>query len=350
MAESTCVAGAVPDSHSREHQRAVEAARRDRVRRASVHGLRNMVVGAVIHLIYHDSPQRFGARGVTLAHVTFQTALALSGMWEERRSMRQSEAATFQVLGGLAARAGATVDDVQTAMETAWELVLGKVRAAIKGGPWARGTGVTVTRQMEREAQSFADKASDLLVRGFEAEEEFTGDQVGVALRVLDGTLTGEELGAAASSAGLDASRPHGIALLVSASGSSANLEAVANEAADRIPYLLDLGPGDNLPLHRRLVVPLVSPAQWLDARTALHEIAARHYVLALAPAAAPNLAALRPSYELTEHGAGWMLAACGTTSGVIDPACLTPQADGPAPSGQTALALAPEPVAVGAA
>jgi hypothetical protein len=340
----------VPNSHSREHQREVEANRRDRVRRAAVHGLRNMAVGATLDLIYHDSPQRFGARGVALAHITFQTALALSGMWEERRAMRAGEAATFRMLGGLAARAGATVDDMQTALDAAWELVLGKVRAAIKGGPWARRTGVTVARQMEKEAQTFADKASGMLMGGFEAEEEFDADQAGVALRILDGTLSGDELGAAASAAGLDASRPHGIALLVSASGSSANLEAVASEAADRIPHLLDLGLGDNLPLHRRLVVPLVSPGQWLEARTALHEIAARHYVLALAPAAAPNLAALRPSYEQTEHGAGWMLAACGTATGVIDPACLTPQADGPAPSGQTGLALAPEPVAVGTA
>jgi hypothetical protein len=350
MAESTCVEGGVSATSSREHQRAVEAARRDRVRRTSVHGLRNMVVGGVIDLIYHDSPQRFGARGVALAHITFQTALALSGMWEERRAMRPGEAATFQMLGGLAARAGATVDDMQTALDAAWELVLGKVRGAIKGGPWARRTGVTVARQVEREAQAFASQVSDMLVRGFEAEDEFTADQAGVVLRILDGALAGDELGAAASAAGLDASRPHGIALLVSTSGSSADVEAVASEAVDRIPYLLDLGMGDNLPLHRRLVVPLVSPGQWLVARGALHEIAVRHHVLVLAPAAAPNLAGLRPSYEQTEHGAGWMLAACGTAYGIIDPACLMPQADGPAPSRQTALILAPEPVAVGAA
>jgi len=203
---------------------------------------------------------------------------------------------------------------------------------------------------MEKEAQSFADKASGMLVGGYEAEDEFSADQAGVVLRILDGTLTGDELRVAAAAAGLDPSRPHGIVLLVSGSGSSASLEAVANEAADHVPYLLDLGLGDNLPLQRRVVVPLVTPAQWLDARTTLHEIAARHYVLALAPAAAPDLAALRPSYEQIEHGAGWMLAACGSTKGVIDPACLTPQADGPASSGQTALVLAPEPVAVGAA
>lgn len=350
MAESTCVAGAVPASQSREQQRAAEAARRDRVRRSAVHGLRDRAVGAAIGVIYDDSPQRFGAQGVALAHVTFQTALALGGMWEERRAMRPSEAATFQMLGGLAARSGATLDDAEAAMDVGWELVLSRLRPEIKGGPWARRTGVTVARQMEKEAQAFATKASGMLVRGFNADVEFAVDQAGVVLRVLDGTLTGDELGAAASAAGLDASRPHGIALLVSASGSSTYLEEVAKGAADRIPYLLDLGLGDNLPLHRRLVVPLVSGGQWLDARTALHEIAVQHCVLAIAPAAAPNLAALRQSYEQTEHGLGWMLAACGKASGVIDPACLMPRPDGPGDPAEKPVIPMPELVSAVAA
>jgi hypothetical protein len=325
-------------SQSPERRRQQEVARRDRVRREVTRGLRDDVIGAITDLMYKGSPGRLTSREAAVAHVTFQTALAVAGMWEERRPLRDGEAATFRMLGGLAARSGVTEAEALAGMDAGWELVLSRVRLATKGGMWSRRTGASTARGFEGEARQIADTAANELRVGLEAEAQFASDQAFVVQRILDGTLKERELGAAASAAGLDASRPHGIALLVSPVGRSGDVDAAATEAREAVPHILDLGPGDALPPHHRMVVPQITPAQWMETRTALHTIAQRHHVLVVAPVAAPTLASLRASHEQTEHGLGWVLAACGYHSGIIDPACVTPTADAKAPAAEPVL------------
>jgi hypothetical protein len=264
--------------------------------------------------------------------------------------MREGEVSTFRMLGGLATRAGVTSEAALAAADAGWEVAVSRARRGTKGGMWSRRTGTATAREFDHEAREFADAVANELRAGMEAEAEFVHDQEYVALCAIDGTISGDELGAAASAAGLDASRPHGIAMLVSPVKHSADVAAAAAAARDLIPHVLDLGPGDGLPLHHRLVVPLITPAQWVEARTALHDIGARNHVLVVAPAAAPTLASLHASHEQTEHGLGWMVAACGYRYGIIDPACLAPQADTGRASRPATLPRAPKPVPLTAA
>lgn len=328
MADSTCVVAPVPSSRSPEKRREQEARRRDRVRRDATRGLRDDAVGEIVDRVYKGAPGRLTRQSVTSAHISFQTALALSGMWEERRPMSQGEAATFRMLGGLATRAGVTAEVALTAMDIGWEVVVSRARRGTQGGPWSHRDGRSTAREFDREARAFAEAVTIELRAGLDAEAEFVHDQEYVVLSVLDGTITGDELGAAASAAGLDASRPHGIALLVSPVGRSADVAAAAAAVRESVPHVLSLGPGNGLPPHHRVVVPMITSAQWVDARTTLHDIGTRHHVLVVAPAAAPTLASVHDSHQLTHHGLGWTVATCGYRYGIIDPACLAPQAD----------------------
>jgi hypothetical protein len=320
------------------------------VRRDVTNGLRNKVVRAITEKMYNGSPGRLTSQDAAVAHITFQTALALAGMWEERRPLRDGEAATFRMLGGLAARSGVSEAAAIAGMDAGWELALSQARLGTKSGMWARRTGVSAARAFDREARDFAETVAQELRLGLDAEAQFASDQAFVLQRVLDGTLTGEELGAAVAAAGFDIGMPHGIALVVSPLGRSGDVDAAAAEARDAVPHLLDLGPGDALPPHHRLVVPQRTPAQWIEARAILHKVGERHHVLVVAPVAAPTLALLRASHQQTEHVLGWVLAACGYRAGIIDPACVTPKAEPDAPKDEAAVASAPEPLAVGAA
>jgi hypothetical protein len=350
MTDSTCVAAPVPSGRSSEKRREQEARRRDRVRREATRGLRDDAVGEIVDRVYKGTPGRLTRRSVAAAHISFQTALALAGMWEERRPMREGEAATFRMLGGLATRAGVTAEAALAAMDTGWEVVVGRARRGTKGGPWSHRDGASTACEFDREARAFAEAVTDELRAGLDAEAQFVHDQEYVVLCALDGTITGDELGAAASAAALDASRPHGVALLVSPVGRSADVAAAAAAVRESVPHVLDLGPGNGLPPHHRLVVPMITSAQWVEARTTLHDIGTRHHVLVVAPAAAPTLASLHDSHQLTHHGLGWTVATCGYRYGIIDPACLAPQAEFGEASRPERLRRAPTPVPVRAA
>ncbi len=350
MADSTCVVAPVPTGRSRERRREQEANRKDRVRREATAGLRDAAIGDAVDRIYRGAPGRLNRQAVAAAHISFQSALALAGMWEERRPMREGEAATFRMLGGLATRAGVTQEAALAAMNAGREIVVSRAQQGTKGGMWARRDGVAIAREFDEEARSFAEAVADELLAGLAAEAEFVHDQESVVLSVLDGTLRGEELGAAASAAGLDASRPHGIALLVSPVKRSADVAAAAAEARELVPHVLDLGPDDALPLHHRLAIPLLTPGQWLDARTILDDIGARHRVLVVAPAAAKSLEETRVLHQQTQFDLPWIVKACGFRHGIIDPACLAPQPVRAVAPPLVRLPRAPRPVPVRAA
>jgi hypothetical protein len=257
------------------------------------------------------------------AHITCQTALVLGGMWNERRPMRQSEATTFHVLGDLAGRAGLSEDDAVAAVEAGWNELLTLVRRDATGGPWSDRTKAAVLRELEDEAQAFTTAATKELRLGLMSELPHGESRVGVLLRILDGRLAGDQLGPAATAAGLDASREHGLVLLVDTKGRTRPLEDAAHEVEDTIPNTVDLGLGDNLPVARRLVFPLVTHGRWIEARTNLHDIATKHGILAVAPAVAPTLSRLAALCRETEQALGTVIEGCGFASGIVDPACV---------------------------
>jgi hypothetical protein len=89
------------------------------------------------------------------------------------------------------------------------------------------------------------------------------------------------------------------------------------------VPNTIDLGLGDNLPVARRLVFPVVTHGRWIEARTTLHDIATKHGVLAIAPAVAPTLPHLALLYRDTEQSLAAVIEGCGFASGIVDPACV---------------------------
>jgi len=102
------------------------------------------------------------------------------------------------------------------------------------------------------------------------------------------------------------------------------------------IPGAVDLGlSDDHLPVTRRVVFPVETHGRWIEARTALHDIATRHGVLAVAPIQAPTLARLAASYQATLRDLSRVVRGCGYRSGIIDPACVGPAcaAEGTSPA-----------------
>jgi hypothetical protein len=247
--------------------------------------------------------------------------------------MTDGEVTTFRMLGGLAARAGLGIDAAVAAMGAGWELVLGQVRRQIKGGEWGPRTGASTARAFDQEARGFAETVALDLRAGLEAETAFVQDQESVMLGGLDATLDGPELDAAAAAAGLDLAAPYHLLLVVSPVGRTTDVDGAAAAVRELVPHVLDLGVGLGLPRHHRLVVPEITTAQWHAARDAVHDIAHRHRVLVVAPAVAPNLAALRTVHEQTTEALGRTLAACRQWSGLIDPARLLCQAITPRPA-----------------
>jgi len=329
MAESTCVPveeEAALDTRAR--RAAAERGRRREMRRDVTWGIEEKGLGAVMRLVNFDSSPRFGGPGVAAAHITCQTALVLGGMWHERRDMRPSEATTFRVLGDLASRARLGEDDAVASVEAGWNELLGVVRRDARGGPWSDRTRDAVLTELETEAQAFTAAAAKELRLGMAGDLHHGEDRAGVLLRLLDGRLVGEDLGAAATAAGLDVSREHGLVLLVDQKSRTRVLDEAAQEVEATIPNTVDLGLGDNLPVSRRLVFPVLTHGRWIEARTNLHEIATKHGVLAVAPAVAPTLAKLGPLYRETERNLGSTLGGCGFNSGIVDPACVEARED----------------------
>jgi hypothetical protein len=319
MADSTCVA-----ADPRAERQAREAHRRRALRQELVSGIEEKGLAAVVRMVNEDAPLRLGGRELASAHIAFQSALVLGGMWAQRRPMRTSEAATLRILGGLAARAGLDEDHALTAVEAATDAVLAVVERDSRYGPWSGRLARVVLAGLQADARSFTDAAAAELRNGLMVEGQFGRDLQGVLLGIVDGHINADELAATAGVVGLDVSRPYGVVCLLHLQGATDGLEAAAAAIVERVPYAVDLGPGDGLPIHRRLVIPHLTPGQWMEARTDLHDLATRHGLLAVAPAAAPSLVGLPGAYWRTATGLAATVAACGHETGIIDPACVT--------------------------
>ncbi|HXA29326.1 MAG TPA: hypothetical protein VN193_11350 [Candidatus Angelobacter sp.] len=264
-------------------------------------------------------------RALAAAHIACHAALVLGGMWAYRRPMRESETRTFRLLAGLASRAGLSEDDAVSAMEAAMDELLGLARRDAKSGPWSERTWRPVVAGLEADAQAFAQTAAAELSAGIARQEEFDRDQSAVARRILDGELVGDELVAAAATVGLDAAEPYGVALVVHRTNATQRLDQAVDMIVEDVPGAVDLGFGDSLPIHWRVLLPVRSPGAWLSTREALAEAAHSCGVLVIAPTAAASLADLPDVHDATVDDLADIVANCGYDKGIIDPACVAP-------------------------
>jgi hypothetical protein len=305
------------------------------VRKQLTLGIDAHCVDAVMRQCDGGAAPRADGRRLAALHIAAQTALALGWVWEGRRKMWKAEASTFRMLGGLAAREGLSEDDVLAAAGSGVDAAIAAARTDLENGPAPWRTQVAILDQLKAEAGTFATAVTTELRRGMQSPPPRGDVKESVLLRAIDGRLSDDALGAAAAAAGLDASREHGIVLLVHPEGSSAQLEAAADDIVSAIPGAVDLGLSDELPVARRIVFPVVTHGRWIEARTTLHDIATRHGILAVAPIQAPTLARLAAMHEATLRNLSSAVRGCGYGSGIIDPACVGPAcaAEGASPA-----------------
>jgi hypothetical protein len=181
--------------------------------------------------------------------------------------------------------------------------------------------GRAVVAGLKAEARCFAEAAAAELGAGMALHLDGTLDLTDAVAAGLDGHPDGDAVAVAAARAGLRVHCPHGIVLLVDPADDTANLAAAAAAITDRVADTLDLGDGGPR-LHRRVLVAHLSPGQWLDTRTQVHDIAADHGLLAIAPAAAPILTDLVAVYRTTVGQLDGLTGA-GVRTGIVDPQCI---------------------------
>lgn len=306
------------------------------VRKQLTLGIDAHCLDAVLRQFDGEAAPHADGRRVAAVHIAGQTALTLGWVWDGRRTMWSAEASTFRMLGGLAARTGLSEDDVIAAAGSGVDGAIKAARTDLENGPAPWRTQVAIFDQLRAEAGIFATAVTTELRRGMQSPPPRGDGKESVLLRAIDGRLSDDALGAAAATAGLDASREHGVVLLVHPEGDLAPLEAAADDIVSTVPGAVDLGlSDDHLPVTRRVVFPVETHGRWIEARTALHDIATRHGVLAVAPIQAPTLARLAATYAATLRDLSRVVRGCGYRSGIIDPGCVGPAcaAEGTSPA-----------------
>jgi len=282
-------------------------------------------VDAVMQQFDQDASPHADAHRLAALHVACQAALTLGWVWDSKRSMWNTEASIFRMLGGLAARAGLSEHEVMAALTSGIDRAIATARSNMENDSVPFRTWLGVLDHLKSEAEAFATEARKELRQGMEGPPPRGGDKVTVLKQLVDGRLPHEAVGAAAAAAGLDASREHGVALLVHPVGFAAPLEDAARDIEATIPGAVDLGLGAGLSTFRRVVFPVLTHGRWIEARTSLHDIATRHGVLAIAPIQAPTLGRLAETYQATQLDLARVVKGCGYTSGIIDPARVGP-------------------------
>lgn len=305
------------------------------VRKALTVGIDSHCVRAAMQQF--DGVESPGADANRLAalHVSCQAAVTLGWVWDGKRSMWNTEASTFRMLGGLAARAGLSEHEVLTALMSGIDSAIATARSHMENDSVPFRTLSGVLDHLTSQAEAFATDAKKELLQGMEPPPPGGEDKVTVLRQLIDGRLPHDAVGAAAAAAGLDASREHGVALLVHHHGYAAPLEDAAREIEAIIPGAVDLGLGEGLSNFRRVVFPVLTHGGWIEARTKLHAIAAKHGILAVAPIHAPTLVRLAETYQATQLDLTPIVNGCGYERGVIDPARFGPvcRAEGTSPA-----------------
>lgn len=282
-------------------------------------------VDAVMQQFDQDATPHADARRLAALHVACQAALTLGWVWDSRRSMSSTEASIFRMLGGLAVRAGLTEHEVTAALTSGIDRAIATARSNMENDSVPFRTWLGVLDHLKSEAETFATEAMKELRQGMAGPPPPGGDRVTLLRQLVDGGLAHEAIGAAAAAAGLDASREHGVALLVHPGGFGAPLEDAACEIEATVPGAVDLGWGEGLTAFRRVVFPVLTHGRWIEARTNLHDIAIKHGVLIIAPIEAPTLGRLAESYQATEQDLARIVRGCGYKRGVIDPTSVGP-------------------------
>jgi len=308
---------------------------RTAVRNALTVRIDTQCVDAVMQQFDQDASRQAEAHRLAALHVACQAALTLGWVWDSKRSIWPGEASIFRMLGGLAVRAGLSEHDVMAALMSGIDRAIATARSNMENDSVPFRTWLGVLDHLKSEAEAFATEARKELRQGMESPPPRDGDKATVLKQLLDGRLRGEAVGAVAAAAGLDASREHGVALLVHPGGFAAPLEDAARDIEATIPGAVDVGWGEGLTAFRRVVFPAPTHGRWIEARTNLHEIATKHGVLAIAPIQAPPLGRLAETCQATEPDLARVVKGCGYTSGIIDPARLGPAcpAEGASPA-----------------
>lgn len=308
---------------------------RTAVRNALTVRLDMRCLDAVMQQFDGDAPPHADAHRLAALHIACQAALTLGWVWDGKRSMWPTEASIFRMLGGLAARAGLSGHEATAALTSGIDRAIATARTNMENDSVPFRTWLGVLDHLKSEADAFATEANKELRHGMESPPSGGGDKVTVLRQLVDGRMPHEAIGAAASSAGLDASREHGVALLIHPGGFAAPLEDAARDIEAAIPGAVDLGLGEGLSNFRRVVFPVLTHGCWLEARANLHNIAIRHGILAIAPIQAPTLGRLAETCQATQMDLARVVRGCGYRRGVIDPARVGPAcpAEGASPA-----------------
>jgi len=293
------------------------------VRNKLTAGIDAHCVDAVMRQHERNAPPQADSRHLAALHVACQAALTLGWVWDGKRTMCDAEASTFRLLGGLAVRAGLSEPEVITAATSGVEGAIAAATWDMENCQVSWRTRLAILDQLKSEAKAFTAAATEKLRQGRHSPPPLGGDKAAVLLRVLDGHLPDDALGAAATEVGLDAAREHGVVLLIHPEGSTAALEAAALAVEATIPDAVDLGLSGGSPVCRRVIFPVLTHGRWIEARTNLHDIATSHGVLAVAPIQAPRLAHVADTYRRTVRDLARVVEGCGYSSGIIDPACI---------------------------
>ncbi len=334
MVDSTHAVGAPPAAGTWPDRWNEERRQRRALRRDLMVDIETRCANAMIRR-YEGGASPSDARGTVAAQISCQAALTVGCLWRGRRPLWIAEVGTFRLLGALAVWAGLPESKALVAIHAGVREAIATARGDMETGPAPWRTQLGVLDNLKEEAETVADAIAKELLQGMRTPPPSDGDRAGVLVRLLDGRLPDDQLGAAASRAGLDASREHGLVLLVHTGGATAPTEAAARDVEAAIPDAVDLGLSDTRPACRRVVFPVLTHARWIEARTTLHEIATRHGVLAIAPVAAPRLAGLGEACRAIERHLSQVVRGCGYANGIIDPACVGPAypAEGASPA-----------------
>lgn len=305
---------------------------------------REDVVGGVdcvgteaVGLLLHDLDVRESGSRAILIEIAYETARLIAQAWRYRRALRATDRPALRILGRLVAEAKLEGRDVEETVTNVYEVLIGAMTDHAQDATirWRQGLVDEVVDELAQEARTVGDEVVDVIRAGFLGAVETgptsssTSGWLRVLLGALEGGLAGPELGVAASEVYLDVSVPYQVVLLVHPNDDTSVLDAAAQAAESEIARCVDLGLGDRLPLHRRLVIEALTPGVALAARTAIEVLGRQQGVMAIAPPPAPRLADIAAQYAETVEQLPATLDAAKGMLGCIDPTCFTePLAD----------------------
>jgi hypothetical protein len=263
-----------------------------------------------------------GDRGIVCAEIATQVVLTLTEVWQSGRRLRRSEQATFRILGAAAGRAGLVEDDAISAANGAIEAVLAVAREKAESArvEWHGELVGTALAELLSTAEGVAATVRQHLALGVESAQDLACGQAAVLARVVGDGVPLDQLAALAAEAYLDVTVPYGVVFVVHGGGDVDAVEATARDLETLLPQAIDLGFGDETPVHRRVMVAALTPGQWAEAREKIARVAIGRDVLAVSPAATAPMRGLAELATTTTRALPRVVSEFRGTSGIIDP------------------------------